>query len=182
MQLNTWKYCLIISCQWLTTCVTESAMLHWLKLKYIRWDWGILSKTEILYLRLRYFVWDQDTLSETKIHCLRLTNYYCLCNSIAHIASPLVLYFSPAINSFPPSRLLNSLAIHSITLALLPLLPKSLSLSTAHLSSALIHYNHFNPHLLRLSIATLTSQPVTTVSRSQYNSCYQRKQSSIHAR
>jgi len=50
-----------------------------------------LVKTEVYCLRPRYFVWDQDTLSETKIHCLRLTNYYCLCNSIAHIASPLVL-------------------------------------------------------------------------------------------
>ena len=114
----------------------------------------ILVETKIYWLRLRYIVWDRDTLSKTKIYYLRLTNYYCLCNSIVYIASPLAPYFSPAINSFP---LLNSLAIYFITLALLPLLPKSLSLSTAHISSALIHYNHFNSHLLRLSIATLMS-------------------------
>jgi len=45
--------------------VMESAMLHWLKLKYISWDWGILSETEILCPRLRCLVWDKDTLSKT---------------------------------------------------------------------------------------------------------------------
>jgi len=133
--------------------VTEPAMLHWLKLKYIGWDWDILSETKILCLRLRYFIWDKDTLSETYKLLLPLQFH-----SI-YSFSPRTL-FSPAINSFPPLCLLNSLDIHSITLALSSLLPKSLSLSTARLSSALTHYNHFNPHLLRLSIATLTSQYV----------------------
>ena len=79
------------------------------------------------------------------------------CSVVLYSLPPRTL-FSPAINFFPPSRLLNSLAIHSITLALPPLLPKSLSPSTARLSSAPICYIHFNPHPLRLSIATLTLQ------------------------
>ena len=137
--------------------VTESTMLHWLKLKYIGWDWGILSETEILCLRLRYFVWDWDTLSETKIHCLRL-NYYCLSNSISiYSLSPRTLFF-PAINFFSPFHLLNSLAIHLATLALLPQLPKSLFLSTAHPSSASIYYIHLNLHPLRILIAALMLQ------------------------
>jgi len=65
--------------------------------------------------------------------------------------------FSPAINFFPPLRLLNSLAVHFVTPVLPPLLPKFLSPLTAHLSSASICCIHFNPHPLRLSIATLTS-------------------------
>ena len=125
-------------------------MLHWLKLKYIGWDWDILSKTEILCLRLRYFVWDEDTLSETYklLLPLQFHSIYSLCARTL---------FSPAINFFPPSHLLNSLAVHFITLALLPLLLKFLSPLTARLSSASICYIHFNPYPLWLSIATLTS-------------------------
>jgi len=112
---------------------------------------SISVETKVYCLRQRYFVWDEDILSETYKLLLPLQFH-----SIYSL--PPYTLFSPAINSFPPLRLLNLLAIHSITLALLPLLPKSLSLLTAHLSSTLIYYNHFNSHLLRLSITTLTSQ------------------------
>ena len=73
--------------------------------------------------------------------------------------------FSPAINSFPPSRLFNSLAIHSITLGLLPLLLKSLSLSTACLSSTLIHYNHFNPHLYGFQLPPLRQIQIAIIAQ-----------------
>jgi len=109
-------------------------MWHWLKLKYISWDWHILSETEILCLRPRHVVWDENTLSETYKWLLPLQFH-----SIYSL--PLCTLFSVAINFFPPSRLLNLLAVYSITLSLLPLLPKSLSLSTARLSSPLIYYN-----------------------------------------
>ena len=66
--------------------------------------------------------------------------------------------FSPAINFFSPSHLLNSLAIHFITVALPSLLLKFLSLSTARLSSALIYYIRFNLHPLQILIAAFTSQ------------------------
>ena len=86
-----------------------------------------LVKTKIYWLRLRYIVWNRDTLSETKIHCLRLANYYCLCNSIAYIASPLALYFlqqsTPSLLhvflthlSFTPSLLLYCLYCRSLYL------------------------------------------------------------------
>ena len=51
----------------------------------------------------------------------------------------------------------NSLTGHFITLALPPLLPKSLSPSTACLSFASIRYIHVNPHPLWIFIAVFTS-------------------------
>ena len=96
-------------------------MLHWWKLKYISWNWGILSETKILCLRLRYFVWDEDTLSETYKLLLPLQFH-----SI-YSFSPCTL-FSPAINFFPHPCLLNSLAIHFVTLALPPIAEVSISI------------------------------------------------------
>ena len=129
-------------------------MLHWLKLKYIGryivWDRNILSETKILCLRPRSFVWDRNTLSETKIHCLRLTNYYCLWNSIAYIVSSLTLYFPQQSISSLLCIFLTYLPFCFVTHTLLPLLPKSLSLSTAYLSSASIYYIHFKLILLIL--------------------------------
>ena len=66
--------------------------------------------------------------------------------------------FSWVINFFPSLHVFNSLAVHLVTLDLLPLLPKFLSLSTAYLNSALIYYLRFNLHLLRILIAALTLQ------------------------
>ena len=125
-------------------------MLHWLKLKYISWNYGTLSETEILCLRLRYFVWDEDTLSKTYRLLLPL-QFHSIYNLSRHTL------FSSVINFFPPLRLLNSLAIHSITLALPPLLLKSLSLSTARLSSALVYYICLNRRPLRILSTALTS-------------------------
>ena len=56
-------------------------------------------------------------------------------------------------NSF--ERDCNSLTVHFIALALPPLLPKSLSPSTACLSFASIRYIHVNPHPLWILIAAL---------------------------
>ena len=64
--------------------------------------------------------------------------------------------FSLAINFFPPSHLLNSLAIHLVTLTLLPLLPKSVSLLTARFNFACIYYTCFNLHPSRILIAAFT--------------------------
>ena len=52
-----------------------------------------------------------------KIHCLKLTNYYCLYNSIAYIASPLASYFLQQSTS---SLLCVSLTHLLFTLSLLP--------------------------------------------------------------
>jgi len=64
--------------------------------------------------------------------------------------------FSLAINFFPQMCLLNSFIIYLVSLALLPLLPKFLSQSIVHLSSASICYMYFNFQPLWILIAALT--------------------------
>jgi len=91
-------------------------------------------------------------LSETEILYLRLTNYYCLCNSIVYIASPLAPYF--------PQQSTPSLV--RVSLTHLPFTPLFL-LYRLYCRSLHLYRLHVSVlHLFTTTISTLTFYGTTT--------------------